>query len=129
MRKNAGTRTRVRRSPLALRQALLDKIEKIQQVAAARVTKLQERINALETKYQKRIALEEILASKTPEEIQAEFEALQHKTKVLRKARKLVTTTEETTQPKVSKRRKTKKQVVSVVSENVTATEPEVVAQ
>ena len=75
-----------RRSPYDLVQDLKTKRDHLDDTYAGKRAKLDDKIEALEAKWASRIAVSELIASRTPEELAAEFEDLKRQQGLLRKA-------------------------------------------
>jgi len=79
---------RTRRSPYELVQELRVKRDKLRESMESRISKLDQRIESLESKHEHKIKVSELLASRSPEELAKEYEALRTQQALLRKALK-----------------------------------------
>jgi hypothetical protein len=84
----AAPAKRTRRSPYELVQELKDKRERLQESMNARLSKLDQRIATLQTRHEDKIKVSELLASRTPEDLQKELELLRSQQSLVRKALK-----------------------------------------
>ncbi len=79
---------RTRRGPLEILEELKERRAAVQEQYDKKLTRLDERIASLETRHRDVLALQEIRAGKTPEELQEELESLKAQERLLRKALK-----------------------------------------
>ncbi len=84
----ASASKRTRRSPYELVQELKVKRDKLRESMESRIAKLDQRIESLESKHEHKIKVSELLASRSPEELAKELEALRTQQSLLRKALK-----------------------------------------
>lgn len=85
-KKPKGEKTR--RSPYELLQGLKAKLTDLNITHEKKVEKLQDKIALLETKHANKIALGDLLASKTPDEIDADLKVIEDQRKLLRAAKR-----------------------------------------
>lgn len=86
--KGTAASKRTRRSPYELVQELRTKRDQLRESMEARLAKLDQRIESLESKHEHKIKVSELLASRSPEELAKEYEALRTQQALLRKALK-----------------------------------------
>lgn len=93
---SAGTATvvkavaakRTRRSPYELVQVLKDQRDKIRESMESKLARLDERIQTLESKHESKIKIQELIANKTPDQLEQELQAIKAQQMLLRKALK-----------------------------------------
>ena len=79
---------RTRRSPYELVQVLKDQREKLRASMETKLARLDERIESLESKHESKIKIQELIASKTPDQLEQELQAIKAQQMLLRKALK-----------------------------------------